>query len=145
MGASERDRETGREGVGFLLQRTSESTSAMSSGPSPQALEREKSAMSTDAPLAAKRVRSWKEKVACPALVQKYLLTSTKVQILTAEEQIFGIGPEDLDIGQPESKLISPLSPFSIAWTLATAVLLAYTAVVTPPQISFGYLHPPAM
>ena len=56
---------------------------------------------------------------------------------------IFGIGPEDLDIGQVESKLISPLSPFSIAWTLATAILLAYTAVVTPPQISFGWLDPP--
>ena len=51
MAASERDRETGREGVGFPLQSTSESTSAMSSGPSSQALERQKSAMSTDAPL----------------------------------------------------------------------------------------------
>jgi hypothetical protein len=39
--------------------------------------------------------------------------------------------------------LISPLSPFSLCWTLSTALLLAYTAVVTPPQISFGWLDPP--
>jgi len=59
------------------------------------------------------------------------------------KERVFGIGPEDLGLGQVESSLISPLSPFSLCWTLITALLLAYTAVVTPPQISFGWLDPP--
>jgi hypothetical protein len=68
--------------------------------------------------------------------------TSATTRVRTWKERIFGIGPEDLKIGQAESKLINPLSPFSIGWTIATAILLAYTALVTPAQISFGWLDP---
>ena len=69
-------------------------------------------------------------------------VTTATTRVRTWEEKVFGIGPEDLEIGQAESKLINPLSPFSIGWTIATAMLLAYTALVSPAQISFGWLDP---
>ena len=72
----------------------------------------------------------------------KVCSTTATTRVRTWEEKIFGIGPEDLKIGQPESRLINPLSPFSIGWTIATAIFLAYTALVTPAQISFGWLDP---
>jgi len=69
-------------------------------------------------------------------------ITTATARVRTWKEKVLGIGPEDLEIGQLESKLINPLSPFSIGWTIATAILLAYTALVTPAQISFGWLDP---
>ena len=44
-----------------------------------------------------------------------------------------------MSTGQPASKLIYPLSHFGVAWILTTALLLAYTAIVTPPMISFHW------
>jgi len=38
--------------------------------------------------------------------------------------------------------LIYPLSVFGITWVSITAVLLAYTALVTPPVIAFHWLDP---
>ena len=69
-------------------------------------------------------------------------ITTATARVRTWKEKVLGIGPEDLEIGQLESKLINPLSPFSIGWTIATAILLGYTALVTPAQISFGWLDP---
>jgi len=54
----------------------------------------------------------------------------------------FGIGEEHAVSGQPESRLIYPLSYFSIGWLSITALFLAYTAVVTPAMISFHWLDP---
>ena len=79
-------------------------------------------------------------KVCSTATAQSTTTATTRVR--TWEEKVFGIGPEDLKIGQAESKLINPLSPFSIGWTIATAMLLAYTALVKPAQINFGWLDP---
>jgi CRP-like cAMP-binding protein len=55
---------------------------------------------------------------------------------------LFGIGEEHALSGQPESRLIYPLSYFSIAWLSITGLFLAYTAVVTPAMISFHWLDP---
>ena len=44
-----------------------------------------------------------------------------------------------MSTGQPASKLVYPLSHFGVAWILTTALLLAYTAIVTPPMISFHW------
>ena len=56
----------------------------------------------------------------------------------TIVKRIFGIGPEHGDM--PASKLIYPLSPFGVAWLAVTAILLVYTAIVTPPVIAFHWL-----
>jgi hyperpolarization activated cyclic nucleotide-gated potassium channel 2 len=53
---------------------------------------------------------------------------------------IFGIGPEDNTRAMPASRLIHPLSNFGIAWVFTTAFFLVYTAIVTPPIISFSWL-----
>ena len=43
----------------------------------------------------------------------------------------------------PKSSLIYPLSRFSLTWVVFTAILLLYTAVVTPPVIAFYWnSHP---
>ena len=55
---------------------------------------------------------------------------------------IFGIGPEDNTRAMPASRLIHPLSNFGIAWVFTTAFFLVYTAIVTPPIISFSWLDP---
>jgi hypothetical protein len=39
-------------------------------------------------------------------------------------------------------RVIYPLSVFGITWVSITAVLLAYTALVTPPVIAFHWLDP---
>ena len=46
-------------------------------------------------------------------------------------QRIFWIGPK--------SKLIHPLSAFTRAWLCVTCMLLAYTAIVTPPTIAFHW------
>jgi hypothetical protein len=59
-------------------------------------------------------------------------------------KRVFGIGPEHPDLqGMPPSRLIYPLSPFGISWVVITAVLLLYTAVVTPAVIVFHWLDEP--
>jgi len=52
----------------------------------------------------------------------------------------FGIGPQTLMM--PASRLLYPLAPFSLAWTVLTALFLAYTAVVTPAVIAFFWKAP---
>ena len=56
----------------------------------------------------------------------------------TLRKRIFGVGPKDKH--HPPSRMVYPFSPFALAWTLLTAVLLLYTAVVTPPVIAFYWL-----
>lgn len=52
-------------------------------------------------------------------------------------QRVFGCGPS--------SKLIHPLSRFSLAWLSVTAVLLGYTAIVTPSMIAFHWLDDEVM
>ena len=59
------------------------------------------------------------------------------------KKRVFGIGPDNRLI--PASKLVFPLSPFGIFWLVMTAILLAYTAIVTPPVIAFHWLDPPCV
>jgi len=44
--------------------------------------------------------------------------------------------------GKPKSRLIYPLSPFGIGWISVTAMFLGYTAILTPPMISFHWCAP---
>jgi CRP-like cAMP-binding protein len=55
---------------------------------------------------------------------------------------VFGIGPEHPASGQPQSRLIYPMSWFGVAWIFLTAIFLIYTAIVTPPMIAFHWLDP---
>ena len=55
---------------------------------------------------------------------------------------IFGIGLEHAASGQPQSRLIYPMSWFGVVWISWTAIFLIYTALVTPPMISFHWLDP---
>ena len=64
--------------------------------------------------------------------------TTKRNKKVTLVKRIFGIGPEHGDM--PASKLIYPLSPFGVAWLAVTAILLVYTAIVTPPVIAFHWL-----
>ena len=61
----------------------------------------------------------------------------------TLRKRIFGIGPSNHSM--PTSRLVYPLSPFGVSWLVLTAILLAYTAIVTPPVISFHWLDPPCV
>jgi hypothetical protein len=47
-----------------------------------------------------------------------------------------------LDSGQKGSRMINPTSQFILGWTLLTALMLSYTAIVTPPVISYGWMDP---
>ena len=69
-------------------------------------------------------------------------LTPVPIEPLSWMKFLFGIGEEHALSGQPESRLIYPLSYFSIVWLTVTAMFLAYTAVVTPAMISFHWLDP---
>ena len=64
-------------------------------------------------------------------------------RIDTWMDRIFGMGPEDLETGKIASRMISPVSPFCIGWTIFTAIFLAYTAIVTPPVIAYCWNDPP--
>ena len=56
-------------------------------------------------------------------------------------QSFFGIGSQ-FHHHTPPSCLIYPLSYFGILWVGLTALFLAYTAIVTPPMISFHWLNP---
>ena len=58
-------------------------------------------------------------------------------------KRIFGIGRKDNLT--PDSRLIYPMSPFSLIWLGLTCTFLAYTAIVVPAVISFHWLDEPCV
>ena len=61
----------------------------------------------------------------------------------TFMKYLFGIGPEDRLSGVPKSKLIEPLSIFSVCWVFLTSACLLYTAFITPFMIAYYWLDDP--
>jgi len=56
---------------------------------------------------------------------------------------VFGIGIQAHSTDLPTSRLVHPSSPFAVSWLVLTCGFLLYTAVVTPPVISFHWLDGP--